>query len=383
MSNLILGFGFGVDVNLKDIPVNFFQTYKFSKFSIDSFIDDPTSCDVLLCKPANPWPQGPLFIGGGRSLLQGESNIKFNYIPYINIKVFRELSRFIYVLTFILLRFKHYRRVFVYSSYSPFILVAFILRYFSGSYVCGFFTDAPGVTLQTDNLLVRIFKAVERSFMPLLFSIFARSCVLSEHFAKKYLNNHVKVIPGVIDDIVPTHKVSSNMIRLVYAGSLNKGDNLLRFAKSLSYLDLAMVELHIFGFGSESFALEQFAKTSNRVYFHGSCENSVVLDFYRQCDYGLMLRDPALSSANMGFPSKLFEYLAHRLIPVVTPLKSIPDDFLDSFVVTGLEFEEVIKRIVNFNDRERAQFHNKCDMLRNKFNYRNQLSSIRDFFYDV
>jgi len=382
MSNLILGFGFGVDVKLKDIPVNFFQTHKFSKFSIESFVDDPISCDVLLCQPANPWPQGPLRMEGGVSLLDVKSNIKFTYIPYINIMVLRELSRFVYVLAFILFRFQNYRRVFVYSSYTPFLLVAFILRYLSGSYVCGFFTDAPGVASPTDNVLIRFLKAFERNFTPFLFSIFSRSCVLSNNFAKKYLSNQVKVIPGVIDDIILAPKVFSNKIRLVYAGSLNKDDNLLRFAKSFNSLDSELVELHIFGVGSESFDIENFAKTSTIVYFHGACENSVVLDFYRQCDYGLMLRDPALPSVNMGFPSKIFEYLSHGLIPVVTPLESIPDELLSSFVVTGLDFEQVIKRLLHLSEIEWAQYHRKCDILRYKFNRRSQLSTIKDFFYN-
>jgi len=125
----------------------------------------------------------------------------------------------------------------------------------------------------------------DRKFMPKIDYVFA----IGEDAVLYYrsLSKRWKVVPfiycteeikeNIIDN---TDKISSELVNLVYVGSLSKRKNVLSLLQALSKLpNLENIRLEIVGNGSEEVTLKQYAETSNlsaQVCFRGALPMSEV-----------------------------------------------------------------------------------------------------------
>lgn len=148
-------------------------------------------------------------------------------------------------------------------------------------------------------------------------------CVNDLIVSKLKKNQHYIVSYGSY--LIPPHytrSIHKNVIRLVYAGVIERERNAAFLAvDAMQYLP-DNYELNILGFGEEEDLEElkkQIAKTKKRVFYFGRLEGNSYYSFLQGCDIGLsthMYNEKNIVSADNTFPSKVLVYISNGL-PVV------------------------------------------------------------------
>ena len=158
-------------------------------------------------------------------------------------------------------------------------------------------------------------------------NVIAISDYLRSHFSNRV--NNVAYIPVIMDihnahtEILP--KNDRAVIRFVYAGAPGMKDLLREIIKGFALLTdelLEHVELHIIGVTEEQMLNDCFIDRSDiallgkRILVHGRLPHEEAVDFVKNADYTLMLRDETLTYAKAGFPTKIVESLMYGIPPI-------------------------------------------------------------------
>ena len=148
---------------------------------------------------------------------------------------------------------------------------------------------------------------------------------------------------------------SSGLLRIIYAGSHLKMDNIPLIIEALSILseeERAKIRFVVYGLRKEqienSVSRDVLDTVQDSLLIMGRRPNCEVLDAYSQVDFSIVLRDPSLRVNKAGFPSKVVESM--RLgVPVICNYSSDLGDYLvhnnNSIIVESLNVVDLSRRL--------------------------------------
>lgn len=152
---------------------------------------------------------------------------------------------------------------------------------------------------------------------------------MGQHFLKKYRGrldaSRILTLPNT--DFSPTpppksrgEKDKSPILRLIYAGGVQKWQNIEVMVETLRQLGAARQDWHASIYVPESAICDVQAKVnlagcSGRVTV-GSLPHGEVMREYARADVGFVLRDPTLFN-QVAMPTKLVEYMNYGVVPIV------------------------------------------------------------------
>ncbi|GGR08705.1 glycosyltransferase [Deinococcus ruber] len=172
---------------------------------------------------------------------------------------------------------------------------------------------------QGKRILSRFYKAVERISMKISSRVVVVSHAMKSHYLQEYkwLHNESIFLFPIHDSVdigsVTIRENNSNILpSVVYAGGTQSWQN----------IDL-MIELAVRASDYLNFSFfvprDQILKLHSKVKNHADVQSvakSELIDIYRQCDLGLLLRDDILLN-RVASPTKLNEYISQGVIPVL------------------------------------------------------------------
>ena len=157
--------------------------------------------------------------------------------------------------------------------------------------------------------------------------VMAISSYLEEHFAKQ-CDKTVR-IPVImdIDSIECRTEIdkTGNKIKFAYVGSPGKKDYLKNIIEGFELLSdnlLEKVEFHVVGVNEQQLISmcdvkeTSLKKLSGVIIAHGRLPHKEAIEFVRDADFSLLVRDDSLRYAKAGFPTKIVESLACGTPPI-------------------------------------------------------------------
>jgi len=155
--------------------------------------------------------------------------------------------------------------------------------------------------------------------------------------------NAAHVIPDIKSKILRFDE--KNKIKLIYFGMYHSYYELCELANDVSLME--GIELHLYGTGELNDKLEKIAEKSHRIFLHG---RYVFEELINQASFDgnvyLVLPYKDGTIANVGSPTKLFEYLALGL-PIISSKVGQPFELLDAVNFPLVTFyERSIQEIV-------------------------------------
>lgn len=184
-----------------------------------------------------------------------------------------------------------------------------------------------------------------------------------------------------------TSPVASGPTRFCYFGALASHAGIIEMAKIFLETE-GDSELHICGYGRQSVEVEQMAKNSPRIRFHGLLTPAECLKLGQSCDALLSPRPPGHGNEN-NVPSKLFEYsLCGRAI-VASRMSGI-DDVLgpEAFYFEPDNYEATLRTALNTAAKtSRAELLRRgtaiSQRVMGEFNWLHQAARMAEFIKNI
>lgn len=271
-----------------------------------------------------------------------ENNIEFNYLPFVNIKIIRQLFLFLFTIVFFLketLFENNEDKIFICDALNTTISnTCLLLCKFFGIKVVGTFTDLPK-DMGGDKINRKI-------------NIFFQSKYDAYILLTKYMNDIVNpkskpfiLLEGICDSEILTEKFISfdkRKNKFIYAGGLHERYGVKYMIEAFLELKQENVELHLYGTGD----LSEWIKTikDKRIFYHGSVSNKEVMIAEQSA---LLLINPRYTAGDYtkySFPSKNMEYMSTGTPLLTTKLSGIPDEYFDYTYLIEKETKLGIKK---------------------------------------
>ena len=197
--------------------------------------------------------------------------------------------------------------------------------------------------------------------------------------------------PSATEQKIDVSGVREERLRLIYAGSHLRMDNISLILEALSLLaddEKSKVQFTIFGIAAESLrrsvpeVVYESAKSMLRTM--GRRPNSEVVAAYADSDFTIMLRDPSLRVNRAGFPSKVVESMRMG-VPVMCNYSSDLDLYLrhaeNSIIIEELNAQklcEVFRCAINLSKQERINLRmNAAETIATRLTYRQFVDELK------
>lgn len=260
------------------------------------------------------------------------NNIKYHYIPFINLVGIRQICLFFYTFFYVIIWGLNgdKNKIIVCDLLAISINLATV---FASKIIriqnVGILTDMPGLMVNNKSnisLKNRIISDINKSYLS-SFDFYV--------FLTKYMNESINVrhrpyivMEGVVDsNISLPKKILSEKRRIVYAGGLYEEYGILMLIKAFMSIPNDDIILDLFGEGPiVPWILEQ-ANIDSRIIYHGVKSNSEVFSF--ECNAFLLVNPRPTHEAftKFSFPSKNMEYMSTGTAVLTTKLPGMPCDY--------------------------------------------------------
>ena len=301
-------------------------------------------------------------------------DLKFETIPYINIRLLKELTIMVSVAKSIIDFCRRNRGetcyIISYNGNGPFSIPILALRkVFHYKYVC-MVVDPPlyqGTTKRTGFVYGLLYKAMARSFHKA--ALECDECVvLNAYYAEEYLHrkDYFVLDCGVC---VPEEKTeseetamdateyweqSSQKKHIVFTGTLHEHSGILRFIEMFLKIGNQHFDLHIWGKGIYEEDVRKIASETNCVFYHGYLPNDEIRHIQRKADFLLCPNTIEHPINKVAFPSKIQEYMLSGIPVIATKVNGLGEDYHEHLylyddTISGLEV--LLKEISNSNEQ--------------------------------
>ena len=287
-----------------------------------------------------------------------ENGIEFNYLPFINIKVLRQLFLFIFIIISFLREtlFKNNDdKVFICDALNTTISnTCLIMCKLAGIKCIGLFTDLPR-DIGKKGIIQKINIFFESKY---------DSYILLTEYMNEVVNNSKKpfiVLEGICDSDLLQNKFmpfKDRKRKFLYAGGLYEQYGIKYMIEAFLELKEKDIELHVYGSGD----LENWIKSikDNRIIYHGVVANEEVMLAEEE---SILLINPRFTEADYtkySFPSKNMEYMSTGTPLLTTKLPGIPKEYFDYVYIIDKEtkngIKEKLKKIISKSTDELEKF---------------------------
>jgi len=116
---------------------------------------------------------------------------------------------------------------------------------------------------------------------------------------------------------------------ILYAGSLDEKNGIIKLVKAFSKIDNLKINLWIFGQGDSSKIIKDYSLKDERIKYLGVVKNEIVLEQQIKATLLINPRPSNQTFTQYSFPSKNLEYMASGTPLLSTKLKGIPEEYSD------------------------------------------------------
>lgn len=348
--------------NSKEKPIQSIQ--KFNKLLNEGFSSNKSvdSITILTSPPINQKISKKLFWSYKKV---EEDKTTFVYLPFINIKVIKQICLFLSSLFFMIvwsLKTTKKGSNIIYDGFFPIIstVSAFIGKIF-GIKVTGMYTDLPKF-MNHNQKKQSIYKKLAKAITGIGDNISIRLCdsfiFLTEHM-NTLINKENKpyiIMEGLVDGSIDINEKIVNKGDekiFMYAGGLYEQYGLKTFVEAFIMANTDS-ELWLFGTGE----LEDYIKSikSDNIKFFGSKPNKEIIEYEKKAT---ILVNPRFSNeeyTKYSFPSKNLEYMSSGTPLLTTKLPGIPSEYDDYVYYFNKEdtngYCDKIKEMINISNKE-------------------------------
>jgi len=147
------------------------------------------------------------------------------------------------------------------------------------------------------------------------------SNAMKEYLEKKYRNYpapefiHFPMFPNFVPYLGPKGMDTGAKPVAVYAGGLHKWQQPEKTFRAMSATDSVCANYFLSPHPETASEMAAEVDSGNQIFF-GSMNHEELMRFYRKCDFGYVLREDNVVN-NVACPTKIVEYIANGIIPVI------------------------------------------------------------------
>lgn len=308
-----------------------YAMHKFNLLLIKGLRDNFANVIALSVIPITPshlnrkmWNEGVEF----------EDNICIRYVPFVNIRVLRQIGIFLYTFFYVLwwgVKQSGEKCIVCDALNISQNMGALFASKLVGLLSVGVLTDMPGlmVTQQQGSIKTYILTTVSKSYM----GLFSGYVFLTERMNEVINRRHRPyiVMEGMVDNDMQydnnmTGKDIPNVV--MYAGGLHEKYGLKMLVDAFHSLDLQNVTLHIYGNGQYVDELKRVEMVDSRIHYMGSLSNDLIVRAEQRASLLVNPRPTHLEFTKYSFPSKNMEYMLSGTPLLTTRLPGMPEEYL-------------------------------------------------------
>ncbi len=362
---------------------------KFSKLLLKGLLSNSINAQVLSVPPVVS-SYGKRII---RFKPEEENGIHYQYIPFINISVLKNICVFIYVLLYLIkwsCRNKSKKIIICDVLKISSCLSVLFASWLTGIKCVGLVTDMPGMTGMKE-ILYKDMNALRKLHFNLL-AHFDAYIYISEE-SNKYINtkNHPYIVMEAIvdDEMLKYPNLSKRETSdILYAGGLSELYGIGTLCKAFMKLPYEKARLILYGDGPFVDELKELTQKDPRIEYRGLVANSEVV---RAEVEATLLVNPRFTQAvytHFSFPSKNYEYMASGTPIITTKLAAMPKDYYSYIYTFDEETVDGYYRTLNNTlqlgkDELESKGRAAKDFILNTKNYRIQGQRIVSFISTI
>lgn len=305
---------------------------------------------------------------------ENRAEAHFNYIPFINLPILRQICLFIstFVLVFLWgIRNRNEKRtllcdVLLIPQFSASIIAGRILDI----KIVGVINDIPLCIMQNTKVpggfIIRIIRNIHRRLI-LSWISGCDGYVLQTDMMNSLLNQRNKpyiVVEGMVDE-ASSNKENSMEEKydspvIVCEGALHENNGVLKFIQAFINASLKDVELWVYGDGDAVQKITEIVMANDSIRFFGVVPDSVMTSVEMRAHLLVNLELSNKESTKYLFPSKIIEYMASGTPVLTTHLESIPTSYTPHLFTFEDESEEgMAETLRNTMGKPMSQLHEK------------------------
>jgi len=352
--------------NADEKPLQSIQ--KFNKLLINGIKDNVKKITIITAAPVNRKISKKIFIIKKAKKID---NVKFVYIPFINIKIIKQITIFFSTIIycffwFILHMFD--KIVLIYDGFFP--VISNICTIFSVIFrkkIIGLYTDLPKFmnhNLSKSSLFNKFSKFIVNIGDEFNLRLCNGYIFLTEQM-NELINKKKKpyiIMEGLVDVNFKVKKRRNKENAILYAGGLYESYGVKLLIDSFIKWNKKDYKLWLFGEGSLKDYIKNL-KNDNIVYF-GSCPN---IEVVKMEEKALLLVNPRFSDSEFtkySFPSKNMEYMVSGTPLLTTKLPGMPKEYYNYvFLINEETIEGYVKmfnEIFSLSEKELVSFGKKA-----------------------
>lgn len=398
MKSAFLVIGFAIPDDLmkeiqKEDKLLAMQTHKFNWNLIKSLETSKKNEYIYIStRPVSDYPyySKKWIRKGGLNQKVGDKDIKIQEISFINISIFKLITRFFSSFIASIKYFfgkKNKSGIIIYSVHVPFMAVGWLLSIIFNVELIGVWTDPPAESHSYESKLKSRLRNIERTISLFLMKkydkVISLTDSLAEDFApgKKYI-----VIEGILDPVDIENAQSpivKNERNIVYTGTLAKKYGIKNIVEGFLLANIDNMYLDIYGSGDFEDELIKYARINDNIRYHGLVSNEIAQQRQREATFLINARSSDDVYVKYSFPSKTMEYLASGTPLITTMLPSIPVEYLNHIIELEDNNPETIAKVLRevnlLSTEELKEFSSKAQKFILTRSYFNQGEKINNF----
>lgn len=334
-----------------------FAVQKFNRLVVEGFVKNGNLVSTLSAPPIPPEMKGFLY----RWKNENFQGVIYRYIPFINIKLLRQISLFIYTFFYVLIwGMKKGNNVVICDVLAVSInLAALFATKINRIKSVGILTDMPGLMKYgkgRSSIKLKLATILNKSYLSSYDFYVFLTLQMNKPVNKKH--KPYVIMEGLVDSSTKCASLScqTRKNQLVYAGGLFEEYGVRMLVRAFMRINKKEFSLHLFGDGPLVDWIKEQSSIDPRVIYHGVQSNEIVTEFERQ---SILLINPRLTHEEFtqySFPSKNLEYMMSGTPVLTTRLPGMPEEYNDFVYLFNEEsindFSEVLYNILSKSQEE-------------------------------
>lgn len=334
------------------------QAQKYHDLLINGLAKNNACVTVLSSLPVNRRISKKIIFHKQEEVL---GKIKYIYLPFINIPIFRQLSLFLFCFFYITNRWKNYIDypnicdVLNISSSCGLLLACKMHKMKS----TGIVTDIPiFLSEEKKNIMNKLNNRITM--------IFDRYIFLTQDM-NKIMNNKDKpyiVIEGQVDsNMKKTNNLLENKYKkkiCIYAGGIQKKYGIKYLTEAFILANVFDSELHIYGSGDFENELVEVCKLYQNIKYFGVKSNNYIIKEELKATLLINPRPTNEEYTKYSFPSKNMEYMVSGTPTLTTKLPGMPTEYFEHlYLIEDETVEGISTELVQLLNKPKEELHQK------------------------
>ena len=320
-----------------------------------------------------------------------EESDKIDYIPFLNLPVIKNISRYFTVKRYVKKWVKKYKAdklyIIAYSAHTPFIKAISKIKIKNKFNFHLIVPDLPqymNLTTKT-SLIYNVFKKIDINIQNKYLINVDSFTFLTDMMSKKYniYNRPYTVVEGMIDteNMVNIHDLSK-IKTLVYTGTLEEKYGILNLVNAMEYVK-SDIKLIVCGAGSAAYKIKEKAYLTNKIDYRGILSYNESIRVQASATVLVNPRPNNEKYTKYSFPSKNLEYMMWNKPVMAYKLDGIPDEY-DAVLIyfssdNPIDMAKLIDYVFQKTDEELLEIGKKTtNFAINNKNYKRQTEKIID-----